>query len=181
VSSLPWYRWFPGDFAGNVRVRMMSWEARAAYRELLDASWSLGPIEQPEALLRALGLPDGLWEQVAWCWTETDGGWVNHRLEVEREQSRSRHDRAAKASAAATVRRAKGARNGDRDGDRDGDRKGAVTETATVTLSSPNQNQNQNQNQNTTFHQQQMSAREERSDAAAVGGGDERFHQEGLQ
>lgn len=205
--SLPWYRWFPGDFAGNVRVRMMSWQARAAYRELLDASWGLGAIADPPALLRALGLPGELWEEVRPCWRETPEGWANGRLEDERGQGKARHQQAAKAGAASAQVRRRGKRelnsgstrverelsSGSTGGERElnsgsthvePELSSGSTQTALgaeVELNSRDTNQNQNQNQNTTVHQQQLSAREAPSGAAAEGVGDEGFPQEALR
>jgi uncharacterized protein YdaU (DUF1376 family) len=198
--SLPWYRWFPGDFAGNVRVRMMSWQARAAYRELLDASWGLGAIADPPALLRALGLPGELWEEVRPCWRQTPEGWANGRLEDERGQGKARHQQAAKAGAASAQVRRRGKRelsSGSTRVEREmssgsthvepelssGSTQAALG--AEVELNSrdtnQNQNQNQNQNHNTTVHQQQLSACEAPSGAAAEGVGDEGFPQEALR
>lgn len=104
--SLPWFRWFPSDFAGDIKVRLMRFEARAAYRELLDVAWELGPLPDPAAILRALGIPEELWEEVRGCWQQTEAGWINSRLEEEREQSETRHARASKASAAASRKKA---------------------------------------------------------------------------
>jgi uncharacterized protein YdaU (DUF1376 family) len=205
--SLPWYRWFPGDFAGNVRVRMMTWQARAAYRELLDAAWGLGPIQDPADLLRALGLPGELWEEVRGCWMETPDGWTNDRLEDERGQSETRHKRASKAGAASAQVRISGkpklsasstqaqrelsssstqaepklSSSSTRAG-----RKLSLIEAqaqldAAAKLSLSQANQNQNQNPNITVHQQQLSARVARGAAGAAGGGDEGFSQEGLR
>ena len=78
----------------------MGWEAQAAYRVLLDASWTLGPIRDPEAVLRALGLPPDLWDAVRPCWVQGKSGWTNKRLEEERALAQRRHD-AASASARA--------------------------------------------------------------------------------
>lgn len=103
--KLPWYRWWPEDFAGDLRVRLMSWQAQAAYRVLLDASWGLGPLSDPEGVLEALGLPRELWAAVRPCWTEAEGGWINKRLEEERKDALKRHRRAVKASEAAAERR----------------------------------------------------------------------------
>ena len=185
--SLPWYRWFPGDFAGNVRVRMMSWQARAAYRELLDASWGLGAIADPPALLRALGLPGELWEEVRPCWRETPEGWANGRLEDERGQGEARHKQAAKAGAASAQVRRRGKRelnSGSTRVERElssGSTQAALGAEVELNSRDTNQNQNQNQNHNTTVHQQQLSACEAPSGAAAEGVGDEGFPQEALR
>ena len=196
--SLPWYRWFPGDFAGNVRVRMMSWQARAAYRELLDASWGLGAIADPPALLRALGLPGELWEEVRPCWRQTPEGWANGRLEDERGQGKARHQQAAKAGAASAQVRRRGKRelsSGSTRVEREmssgsthvepelssGSTQAALGAEVELNSRDTNQNQNQNQNHNTTVHQQQLSACEAPSGAAAEGVGDEGFPQEALR
>lgn len=96
--TLPWFRWWPTDFAGDPRVRLMGWEARAAYRELLDLSWGVGPLPDPEGSLEALGLPRELWRSVAPCWTKTPSGWVQGRLERERELARKRATSARNAA-----------------------------------------------------------------------------------
>lgn len=104
--SAPWYPWYPQDFRGDPHVAFMDWKARAALRELLDLSWGVGPIPDPEAALRAVGVPAKLWETVRPCWTETTEGWVQKRLEVERHLADERIEKASNAGRASARARA---------------------------------------------------------------------------
>jgi len=51
-SSLPFYKWFPGDYQRETRGWPL--EARAIYRELLDAEWDIGPLPDDPELLREM-------------------------------------------------------------------------------------------------------------------------------
>lgn len=104
--STPWYPWYPQDFRGDPKVALLNWRARAAYRELLDLSWGVGPIPDPVAALRAVGIPARLWDAVRPCWTEGPDGWVQKRLEIERNLADQRIERARAAGKASARRRA---------------------------------------------------------------------------
>lgn len=39
TQKRPWYKWYPKDFNVDEKVRMLSFEAKAVYRELLDIMW----------------------------------------------------------------------------------------------------------------------------------------------
>jgi len=95
---MAWFAWYPGDFAGDPLVRLMTLPARAAYRELLDLSWEVGPLKDPRAALTGLGYDAALWTAIAPCWRETDAGWVQERLERERDAALAQRGRARKAN-----------------------------------------------------------------------------------
>lgn len=84
-SRLPWY---PADFAASTR----GWPllARGAYRELLDAQWTMGALPADHATLRAIvGATPAEWRK-AWPYLEPkfpiggDGQRRNERLEHHR-------------------------------------------------------------------------------------------------
>lgn len=46
MPSRPWYKWYPADFLAD--TRLLSLEEKGAYRELLDALWTYGPLEDSD-------------------------------------------------------------------------------------------------------------------------------------
>lgn len=99
--TLPWYRWFPTDFAGDARVRLMSTHARAAYRDLLDLSWEIGPLKAPQEALKSLGWSAKCWVEISPCWRfdRKRKGWVQPRLEAERKNAEKRSQKGRDAAA----------------------------------------------------------------------------------
>lgn len=98
-NRFEWYAWFPEDFHGDELVRLMTPAGRGAYRELLDHSWRVGPVVDPERCLRAWGWDPSLWEsEIRCCWTSTTSGWVQRRLELERAEAKAQSDRAVAAN-----------------------------------------------------------------------------------
>lgn len=97
-NRFAWYAWYPEDFYGDPLVRVMPLAARDAYRDLLDHSWRVGPLVDPPAVLAGLGRDPALWQAIRPCWRETPDGWVQPRLELEREEARGQSDRAIAAN-----------------------------------------------------------------------------------
>jgi hypothetical protein len=113
-QGMPFFRWFPQDYAGDAMVRAMTDDQDLIYRRLLDMSWQIGPLpSEPEDLARLAGFELGRFEE-AWrfplteCW-HLNGGMklINHRLEEERE---STLDRSVKARFAVQCREEKRAK-----------------------------------------------------------------------
>jgi hypothetical protein len=99
-GRLHWFAWYPEDFHGDPLVRTMPPAARGAYRELLDHSWQVGPIVDPERVIRGLGWDPALWaSDIRPCWTETPAGWIQKRLELERAEALGQSGRAVAANA----------------------------------------------------------------------------------
>jgi len=104
VSALPWFPWYPGDFAGDAKVRLMSPLARMVYRELIDLSWDLGPIPDPIRAIEATGIvahsnqtADRIWSDIEPCWQQNGSGWVNVRLERHRATAAHKSEQARAA------------------------------------------------------------------------------------
>lgn len=97
--SLPWFRWFPTTFRGDALVAMMSAQARGAYRDLLDVSWEMGALKDPQKDLKALGWNPKLWAEISPCWhlDRKKKGFVQDRLEAERKLAEKRYTSAVKA------------------------------------------------------------------------------------
>lgn len=145
-DKLPWYRWYPSDFMGSAHVQMMPPLARLAYRGLLDISWQIGPIIDPIIALESLGVSPDLWPHIRVCWTQTDEGWINQRLEAERDAAKTRSAMARHAVEAREARR--GAPKPTPSG---GSEK-AASDRSSQRPSVRRSNQNQNQNQKKTPH-----------------------------
>jgi hypothetical protein len=95
-KSLPYFRWYPADHAGSIRVQDLHWKARALHRELIDYSWKKGYIIDDVAqLARFSGLPlhevIRYWPKVRELWKTLEGTdeylLVNERLELERTEA----------------------------------------------------------------------------------------------
>ena len=88
MARLPWY---PRDFASST----IGWPliSRAVYRELLDASWDIGPLPADSEILRRIvgASPtewDAAWPLVATKFeTGSDGKLRNLRLEEHRDKA----------------------------------------------------------------------------------------------
>ena len=103
MARLPWY---PRDFASSTQ----GWPliSRAVYRELLDASWDIGPLPADQEILRRIvsATPsewDAAWPLVATKFEEdSDGKLRNSRLEKHRAKaivlSKQRSDGARKTN-----------------------------------------------------------------------------------
>jgi uncharacterized protein YdaU (DUF1376 family) len=90
VSRLPYFRWFPDDYAGSVR----GWSLleKGGYREALDAQWSQdGLPANPDEVRRIIGATPAEFRRI-WARIESkfpiaeDGRRRNPRLEQERER-----------------------------------------------------------------------------------------------
>jgi hypothetical protein len=88
----PAYQWYPADFWGDRRVRLMSRAERDMFRELLDSQWLDGPLpKDPRELAALLREPldvfEAAWARIAPCFVETeDGRLVNPRMARELER-----------------------------------------------------------------------------------------------
>jgi len=97
----PWYRWHALDFRQSPAVRLMTFDQRACYRELLDECWLEGSIpDDPTILARLIGFDQDrfaaeVWPVVRQSFTERGAGrLVNARIERERAHARRRSDAA---------------------------------------------------------------------------------------
>src|SRR5882672_244410 len=89
-ERLPWYPWFTGDYLAETQG--WPWDARAAYRELLDAQWNMGALpSDPERLRTLVGASRAQW-RIAWPFAalkfpDIDGGQrQNATLEARRRE-----------------------------------------------------------------------------------------------
>ena len=95
MSRKPWYRFYPGDYAGD--TRRLSMLEHGAYRLLLDALYASGePIAEAEVNRVALAFTSteqGAVNRVL-CdhWTLTDAGWTQRRAEREMQITEARTD-----------------------------------------------------------------------------------------
>ena len=100
LSQQPWYKFYPGDYAGD--TRRLSMLEHGAYRLLLDALYAAGgrPIAEGETYRVALAFSKP--EQAAVDrvlrdhWTQTDDGWTQRRAAREMAES-ARKSKAARA------------------------------------------------------------------------------------
>lgn len=101
--------WFPRDHASSTR----GWPlvARAIYRELLDASWDMGPLPSDPEILRGIAgaAPDEWaagWTLVSRKWIRGDDGLLrNLRLEEHRAQALDLHARRSRGAAKTNAKR----------------------------------------------------------------------------
>lgn len=90
----PAYQWYPRDFQADEHVRLMTFEQRGIYRELLDHAWLHGSIPSDLTILSRL-LGNGitprrlgrLWPAIKPCWSGMEPGrLVNARQERDRAE-----------------------------------------------------------------------------------------------
>jgi hypothetical protein len=132
MGRTPWYRWFPSDFGGSIKVKAMSDLAELVYRRLLDALWESKDCLLPEDLpfLHNVLLPRRPFSEFEAVWSEltrpgfevitrpAEGMISNRRILLELEDTRAmieqkkaagrrsaelRAERAAKAAAEGSV------------------------------------------------------------------------------
>ncbi len=102
--SLPYFREWVDKWRSSPRVRLMSFETRGIYHEMLCVSWQIGPLPRaPKDIARLVGCSDEQLENafkdgLKSCWKVTRKGLINDPLEKEREWAISRCN-AARGSA----------------------------------------------------------------------------------
>lgn len=89
----PAFQFYPKDFLTSSTVRLMSMEARGVYITLLAMSWLDGALPTSvDDLAKLAGCSarklKKIWPNIANAFTLTDAGYVNIRLEKEREKQR---------------------------------------------------------------------------------------------
>lgn len=89
----PAFQFYPKDFLTSSTVRLMSMEARGVYITLLALSWLDGALPASvDDLAKLAGCSarklKKIWPNIASAFTLTDAGYVNLRLEKEREKQR---------------------------------------------------------------------------------------------
>jgi uncharacterized protein YdaU (DUF1376 family) len=96
VPELPYVNFYCSDWLGDSKVRLMPLEARALHIDLLCHAWNLGhiPADKDECA-QLLGVQrrklESLWPKLAPCWvSDENGGFVNKRMEKEREKQRKK-------------------------------------------------------------------------------------------
>lgn len=104
MGCLPYFKFYPADWLADVLD--LTLEQRGAYITFLAWSWKRDrplPLED-EGRAKILGATvrqlQPIWRELADHWEETAEGFVNGRLEREREKAQKRSG-AAKASAGA--------------------------------------------------------------------------------
>jgi len=88
MSKAPAFQFYAADFL--IGTFDMTAEQVGVYIRLLAFSWDKGPLPKDTRTLASMaGLTpkkfQKAWEKVQEKWTETDAGWVNDRLEVQRK------------------------------------------------------------------------------------------------
>lgn len=98
MPELPYVNFYCSDWLGDSKVRKMPLEARAVHIDLLCHAWNLGSIPaDKDECAQMLGVPKrklaALWPKVAPCWeSDSNGGFVNARLEREREKQQAKRN-----------------------------------------------------------------------------------------
>jgi uncharacterized protein YdaU (DUF1376 family) len=118
------------DFLTDPKVLAMAWLEQAIYLRMLMMSWEAGPLPgDPVTIERMIGLgadhridpsSASIEAVLAACWQKTEEGWINPRLESERERWRrldaSNKARTAAANAIRTSRSSSRQRDDERNG-----------------------------------------------------------------
>ncbi len=103
MGCLPYFKFYPGDWLADTRD--LTYAEKGAYIDLLAWSWKRGPLPlDPNRRARIIGASprrfEAVWEGLASHWIENGKGFVNPRLERERDKA-IRVSEAAKCAAIA--------------------------------------------------------------------------------
>lgn len=102
MEGFPWFPFYTEQFLGSRKVKLMSDANVGRYVKLLAEEWEHGPLPADlDRIGRLLGM-DGnaianAWAELSECFTLTDAGWVNERLEEIRDEQLSKRKRRQKA------------------------------------------------------------------------------------
>lgn len=106
MGCLPYFKFYPGDWLTDRKVRRLTPDARCLYWDLLALSWNEGGIPADldeladEARVRGFtrGRFDKAWAQVEQFWVHGQNGHlVNPRQEHERGLAAAAHERRVEA------------------------------------------------------------------------------------
>ena len=95
MSKSPAFQFYPADYSQDVNVRLMNYEQRGIYIELMGICWIEGSIPADEKLLaRLLGLEVEhfleQWEWIKKCFCHKSDNFLTHpRLEKEKQKQKS--------------------------------------------------------------------------------------------
>lgn len=87
-----YYCFYPKDFYGSRKVRVMNFIERALYREMIDLCWDSGSCpDDPQEVAEEVGVDPDLveksWKKVRKCFIEVDGVLTHDRVEAERDRA----------------------------------------------------------------------------------------------
>lgn len=106
MADYPYFKFYPSDFMGSGKVRMMTAAEKGIYIALLCHSWQEGPLpDDPSRLARACSVGqdemEKAWPAVRQCFERRpDGFLVSEKLEKERADAIDRREKARKAARA---------------------------------------------------------------------------------
>jgi uncharacterized phage protein (TIGR02220 family) len=98
MSDTPWFKFFPSDYLSDTMG--LSCCEHGVYLLLLAVSWKRGPLpDDMDHLARLAANPpiETLRFILESYWTRTEQGWLNERLEREREEMLVKHQRRVNA------------------------------------------------------------------------------------
>lgn len=100
--NMPWFKFWVGDFITSRRVAALTMEEVGVYVMLLCNEWKDGPLpDNPELLARMIRTdPNTVRGVLEQCFSATENGWENERLEAERDAAREKHQKRVKAGKA---------------------------------------------------------------------------------
>lgn len=149
ADRFPWFPFYVDDWLNDERVRMMSFEERGAYLELLCFQWREGSIpSDSQGIASLLGVNvefvKSLMDTVLKCFTKSEGRLVNSRLEIERKKQRAKHRKVVAAGRKGGKAKAAKALDGT---NRSSEAKAALEHRSTIQSQSQSQSQNKKKRQ----------------------------------
>jgi len=108
MGALPYFKFYVSDWRGGVEA--LTLEERGAFITLLAWSWENGPLPTEKtrlATLLGITVPKftRLWRTLGEFWVDSEVGWINERLELERAKLADQHEGLAKAGKKGAERR----------------------------------------------------------------------------
>lgn len=94
----PAFQFYFKDWRSSRKVSRMSFKERGMYLEMLIDQWDKGPLpSEPAAIAEQIGAKVSeflrSWPTLRACFTQSENGWTNARLEAERLKQLSGHQR----------------------------------------------------------------------------------------
>jgi len=99
ARKAPYYPWYPLDFKGSLKVKVMTLEEKGFYHDVLDHCWLYGSAPaDPDELARLLGedrrTSRRILPKISKCFLQTGEVLISERLEQEREKLNNKSEKA---------------------------------------------------------------------------------------
>lgn len=103
--SLPWFPFYVDDYLTSRKVRRLTWAQKGVYQMMMAEQWKGGPLPEAAEIAEMIEADESdVMRVLSVCFTDTNDGWINERLEevrAEQDNKRAAKSRAGRAGAKA--------------------------------------------------------------------------------